>query len=371
MINIDEWIKAFLRSALSLGWKILTNFNVVLNCTLPARKAARKPRVHFPGAIPGNYGGPRVKVARLLDRFSNNYVGFNTVYTLSNYPYLSRSTLGRLRKRKIPIVLNQNGVFFPGWYGQGFDLKNSGNAEIYRVADYVFWQSAFARDSARRYLSEIDPPGEILFNAVDLSRFKPEPRDAKGRFTFLMAGNFNIHSLDQITLGISALGFMHSEKEMQLKIAGCHPSIIKQVKTVINSLNLEHRVSVTGRYSQSAAPMLMNGADAFIALKYMDTCPNLVIEALSCGVPVIYSKSGGTKELVDDSCGIGLEVEESWISNQVLPTHQQLNAAMLSIQESGEKMALAARMRAESMFDLERWYLRHEEVFSMLLDRVE
>ena len=47
-------------------------------------------------------------------------------------------------------------------------------------------------------------------------------------------------------------------------------------------------------------------------LKYKDPCPNTVIEALSCGLPVLYSKSGGLPELVNNSCGVGLTVKNSW-----------------------------------------------------------
>jgi glycosyltransferase involved in cell wall biosynthesis len=37
----------------------------------------------------------------------------------------------------------------------------------------------------------------------------------------------------------------------------------------------------------------------------LDPCPNTVIEAIMCGVPVCYNENGGTKELVKD-CGLVL-----------------------------------------------------------------
>jgi hypothetical protein len=45
----------------------------------------------------------------------------------------------------IPIVLNQNGVFYSGWYAGNWQKKNSDMAKAYHLADYVFWQSDFCR----------------------------------------------------------------------------------------------------------------------------------------------------------------------------------------------------------------------------------
>ena len=39
-------------------------------------------------------------------------------------------------------------------------------------------------------------------------------------------------------------------------------------------------------------------------LKYKDPCPNSVIEAMSCGLPILYSNSGGLPELVNNRCGV-------------------------------------------------------------------
>ena len=43
----------------------------------------------------------------------------------------------------------------------------------------------------------------------------------------------------------------------------------------------------------------------------MDWCPNTVVEALSCGAPVLCSHNGGTKELVKDD-GVVIQLEEDY-----------------------------------------------------------
>ena len=34
-------------------------------------------------------------------------------------------------------------------------------------------------------------------------------------------------------------------------------------------------------------------------LKYKDPCPSYLVEAMSCGLPILYSNSGGLPEIVD------------------------------------------------------------------------
>ena len=77
-----------------------------------------------------------------------------------------------LKKRKTPIILNQNGVFYPGWYEKNWKKKNQEMAFLYHQADYVFWQSNFCKLSANKFLGKRIGPGEILYNAVDTSFFK-------------------------------------------------------------------------------------------------------------------------------------------------------------------------------------------------------
>jgi glycosyltransferase involved in cell wall biosynthesis len=55
---------------------------------------------------------------------------------------------------------------------------------------------------------------------------------------------------------------------------------------------------------------IMRGHDVFISGSKYESCSNVVLEALSCGMPVIFHNSGGTPEIVG-SAGYGFEsIEE-------------------------------------------------------------
>ena len=100
----------------------------------------------------------------------------------------------------------------------------------------------------------------------------------------------------------------------------------------------------------------------------MDASPNVVIEAMACGLPVIYSATGGVTELVGQDCGVGLFLKENWGSKPHAPKPDEVSAAMSFVLANQKKLSVNARSRAEDNFDLQKWLSRHEEVFCRYVD---
>ena len=47
----------------------------------------------------------------------------------------------------------------------------------------------------------------------------------------------------------------------------------------------------------------MAAADLVTLPSYMEGCPNVVLEALACGRPVVATNVGGIPEIMNDKCG--------------------------------------------------------------------
>lgn len=359
-VQIDPLIKRLLRN----GWRGAMLFHSLL-AAHPGIHAS--PKVFYGGARSGNMGGPLVKVKRLQQYFPEHVWHYNLVYALSNAPYLPAVALDWLHWRGVPLVLNQNGVFYPGWYGGDWERQNMIMAEAYHRADHVFWQSDFCRRAADRFLGKRIGPGEVLFNAIDIERFSPARHDRTQAFTFLLTGKIGKHLGYRLESTIAGLaGARRAGLDAKLEIAGW----VEDMATILGFVErykLAEHIRFHGAYAQDEAPEIYRSADAYVMTKYLDPCPNTVIEAMACGLPVLFSASGGVGELVGNEAGIGLPVPEDW--NEIhVPSAEEIADGMMQVAANREGLSTAARKRATDKFDIRNWIDRHRTVFSTLLE---
>jgi glycosyltransferase involved in cell wall biosynthesis len=90
-----------------------------------------------------------------------------------------------------------------------------------------------------------------------------------------------------------------------------------------------------------------------------------VIEAMACGLPVVYPASGGTVELVGAEAGVGVPHDDSF-ERDTPPPAEALAEAVAAVLGERERYAAAARRRAAARFALGPWLDRHAELFEEL-----
>ncbi|MCW8914461.1 MAG: glycosyltransferase family 4 protein [Magnetovibrio sp.] len=357
------------KKILRMGWGIALGIHSVLNLLLP--RSRTRVQVFFGGARPGDVGGPLVKVKRLRALFPEQFWGFNLVYTLSNTPYLPNFALWLLKVRRVPIVHNQNGVFYPGWYDGDWEGQNRRMARTFHQADYVFYQSEFCKLSAEKYLGVRKGASEILYNAVDTQFYRPasdsNERSRHGAYCFLLTGKIDDHMYYRVESSIRGLAAA-KDLNAELIVAGwMAENATTQAESLARELGVIDRVKFTGRYTQEEAPEIYQSADVYIMMKHNDPCPNTVLEALACGLPVLYSDTGGVSELVGDA-GIGLDCEQGWGAPEV-PKAGVIGQGMVDIVTQLETLSANARKRAVERFDICHWERRHGEIFAQLLEQ--
>jgi glycosyltransferase involved in cell wall biosynthesis len=311
--------------------------------------------------------GGRVKLQPLAAAFPSSPRDFNLLYLVSSAPPHDAGVMIRLaRRRDAPIVVNQNGVAYEAWHGPGWERTNRPLAQVLHSADHVVYQSEFCKLSADRFCGEPRVPWEVLHNPVDTAHFAPGRRVDRPP-TLLLGGNqYQRYRFEAALATLARL-----PDEWRLIVTGdlsWHPDRQRsraEGRARIAEMNLAERVSLAGTYTQAEAPALFARADVLLHTKVNDPCPTTVLEALACGLPVVYSATGGTPELVGESGGIGLPAPLDWEQERP-PDPGGLAAAVQEVWAEIEERREAARARAER-FDVRAWVQRHRELFEELL----
>ena len=317
----------------------------------------------------GTHGGA-IKFRELAQFFPNARRGYSVLYLgSSTAPANADRLIARARGRGAAFAWNQDGVAYPGWHGPGWEETNAPKARALHAADHVFFQSEFCRVSSDRFLGERQGPWEVLHNPVDTERFTPGAGHDGGAgrpLTLLLGGNqYQRYRLE------AALQTLALLPEALLLVSGAlswHPDRRRseaEGRELVARLGLGERVELLGPYSQDEAPELLRRADLLLHTKYNDPCPTVVLEAMACGLPVVYSASGGTPELVGDEAGAGVPAPLDWEQDHP-PDPQAFAAAVRRVAERLDEHAEAARARA-LRFDLRAWVERHRQVFEKLV----
>ncbi len=336
---------------------------------LPLRARDGRIAVCYGGAFDGDVGGPLVKVRSLMRRFPERRTGYSLLYLLSNALYLPQPVVDAASRAGVPVVLNQNGVFYPAWFPKGWERENARIAKVHAAASHVIYQSEFCRRCAERFLGPRGDRWEILPNAVDTALFRPADQSLRSRpFTFLVTGKIGASTAYRLTSSIE--GFAAARKgglDVRLVIAGTIDRDVEiEARTLADRLDIAYAVAFGGPYAAHEAPAIYQTADAYLMTKHNDPCPNVVLEALACGLPVLYSASGGVPELVGEDAGVRLLVPESFDGTPV-PAPAAIAAGMARIIRSHAAMSRAARTSAVARFDLAAWLDRHAALFARLV----
>ena len=138
----------------------------------------------------------------------------------------------------------------------------------------------------------------VLRNGVDLDRFHPLDRfSLHGKFNltspvWLFAGN--LVKLKGVHIVIAALARV---PDATLLIAGSGPEE-RRLRQLADRLGVAHRIHFLGEVSHADLCEYYNAADVLVLASSREGMPNVVLEALACGTPVIATRVGGTPELV-------------------------------------------------------------------------
>jgi glycosyltransferase involved in cell wall biosynthesis len=126
----------------------------------------------------------------------------------------------------------------------------------------------------------------------------------------------------------------------------------------------ESWITWTGIVPQNQIPQLDRSAHILFSADLNAACPNAVIEALACGLPVIAFATGSLPELVEGDAGMVVPYGSNYWKLEP-PDIRGLAVAFNHVLAGGDKYRRGARECAESTFGLDRMV---EQYLAILLN---
>jgi glycosyltransferase involved in cell wall biosynthesis len=207
--------------------------------------------------------------------------------------------LGPYLKRKygIPYLISLRGGDVPGME-KGINFIHRLIAplrrRILRNASAIIANSkglAAASEKADPYQVEVIP------NGVDTEFFRPIERQESDEFVFLFVGRFQPQK--NLIVLLNAFANISTNKNIRLKLVGDGP----QKNELINQcriLGIEDKVEFMPWQNKEGLLRLYHSSDVLINYSLYEGMPNVVLEAMACGLPIIASKIMGHEELVEE-----------------------------------------------------------------------
>src|SRR5262249_33054154 len=138
----------------------------------------------------------------------------------------------------------------------------------------------------------------VLRNGVDLALFRPHDRTTARRRlgftrpTLLAVGN--LVALKRHNLMVEALAQL---PEFELVIVGEGPER-RTIEKAARERDVADRVRLLGHVAQDRLPEIYSGADLLLLVSTHEGWPNVLLESMACGTPVLVSDMDGITEIV-------------------------------------------------------------------------
>ncbi len=303
-------------------------------------------KVHFSNVDFQSRSGPNTfagRLAKTLQKRGYEFVGPNDDYETflafiepASHPRPGAKFLQRL-----------DGIWFSP---EDFHEKNRGIRWTYNNCHYVIWQTQFDKNMTNHHWG--DRPGTVIANGIDLSENRIIDENIinlRNQYDKIFVCSSNWHGQKRLMDNTNLfLKYEHENPDQKccLVVMGDSPDHMIRKDNVLYTGNINHHLCL----------QMFRAADWMLHLAWLDHCPNVVVEALSQGCPVVCSSSGGTKEIVKNSGLVVPEIEEYDyrltdytnppkldLSNIALPSTIEVDNKHLDIEIVADKYDLALR----------------------------
>ena len=181
----------------------------------------------------------------------------------------------------------------------------------------------------KQAMEELGVPAEkiqVVPNGVDVSKFYPVSKEAarkqlriplEKKIAVSVGSLITRKGFDLLLKAVKALTVDHGFEDLNLIIVGEGPCR-KEIENLIASLNLTNKVRLAGAVGHEELRLWYSAADLSCLTSSHEGWPNVILESMACGVPVVATNTWGVPEIVtSDKVGLLTERREGAIAEAI------------------------------------------------------
>jgi glycosyltransferase involved in cell wall biosynthesis len=226
-------------------------------------------------------------------------------------------------------------------------------------------------ESHKRYLSEVEHlPAErieVIHNGVDIERYRP----ARAGDREALRAAFGIPVEDTVATAVASLKPI-KRIDLLLRAAARTLAAVPSLRVVVAGdgrdraglealaaeLGMSDRVRFMGVRDDVESVLRMS--DMLVLSSRTEAFPNVVLEAMASGLPVVSTDVGSVREMIDESCGLIVRPEDEDALAEAI-------GQLAADPEMRRRLGRRGREVVEERFTLEAMCTKRERLFERLL----
>ncbi|HOD36076.1 MAG TPA: glycosyltransferase family 4 protein [Syntrophales bacterium] len=232
----------------------------------------------------------------------NNLHAYDLIHAHQLFPVGCACSM-TAKKFNVPVVVSARGAdvhTYPRMHAKIMDFTQS----VIRETDKI---TAVSRSLAEQIYDLAAPRStiDVVYNGIDFAKFRPMANQSDLRVKLgLPATGVGLCMISRLmkTKGIYELlnafkAVASADDTVWLAVVGEGP-LRSMMIDWLNHHQLQTRVILAGFRSHDEIPYWINASDIFVFPSYNEGLPNVILEAMACGRPIIATEVGGIPEVV-------------------------------------------------------------------------
>ncbi len=198
-----------------------------------------------------------------------------------------------------------------------------------------------------------DKPVKVINNGIDLSVFRPTESDFRERYgireRFMLLG---------VSFGWDRKKGLDVFIELSKRLGGDYRIVLVGTDDATDRLLPNNIISIHRTSDQRELAQIYTAADVFLNPTREENYPTVNMEAIACGTPVVTFCTGGSPEILDDTCGSVVDIDD-------------IDAMQREIQRICTEKAYSreACVQRSSAFDQNERFKEYMELYKEIYDR--